>query len=377
MPSVYRPSGRRVWRIEFTDQHGQPKKVSSGLHDRKAAESLAQLIDRDAQRLRAGLPAEHADVTGVFLGLRQAEQRRPIDEAIQAYLNELVRRGTPPGSCHHRDARTMLDKLAAECSWQTVADVRPGPFTEFLGRLAAKGRAPRTQNHYLEVIRAFGNFCVQQEWLPKNPVENVSAVKVGQAGRRRLRRPFTWDEFQRLLAATNHPAIRLCYTVAAFSGFRKSELRRLTREDCTPVGPRPRWHVDARRTKNGQAVRLPMVPECAEALREHWLRLPPGARLLQVPRWESVNHHIHKAGIAPQDERGRWVDFHCLRYTFCLWLSKHFPIEVVSKLMRHGTLELTNDIYLDLGLDLEGENGWTLPRITPGATQTRAEKEAG
>jgi integrase len=125
--------------------------------------------------------------------------------------------------------------------------------------------------------------------------------------------------------------------------------------------------VDASRTKNGQPVRLPMTPECAEALRDRWEALPAGAALLQVPRKDRFKTHRERAGIAAQDGRGRWADFHSLRYTFCQLMSAHFPIEVVSKLMRHSSLNLTAQVYLDLGLDREGEGEWVLPRSLPPA----------
>jgi integrase len=154
---------------------------------------------------------------------------------------------------------------------------------------------------------------------------------------------------------------RVVYRVAAFSGFRRGELRRLKKEDCTPTGPRPRWHVDARRTKNKQPVNLPMTPDCAAALTEWWQALPAGGRLCTVPDKDTFLDHQKKAGIARVVERGRHADFHSLRYTFCALLSRKYPIEVVSTLMRHGSLNLTAQIYLDLGLDCQGE--WVLERL--------------
>ena len=118
-----------------------------------------------------------------------------------------------------------------------------------------------------------------------------------------------------------------------------------------------------------------MTPECAEALAETWQSLPPGHKLLKVPRKDRFKKHRLKAGIPAQDERGRWADFHSLRYTFCLWMSRLFPIEVVSKLMRHSSLNLTAQIYLDLGLDREGEGEWVLPRVHGTARGTAAQTQ--
>jgi integrase len=366
MASVFKPTGRRIYKMKFKDQHGNLQTASTKMIDRRAAEGLASMVERDAERIRAGREPENLKLTGEYLGLERPVGSQTWEEAVAAYLNELTRQGSGPGTAHHRDSGTLLAKIGRECRWPYLSTIQPSAFIAFLGKLAAAGRAPRTQNRYHETLRAACNFWVLQGWLTKSPLDQIKPVKVGQAGRRRLRRPYTWDEFQRLLAVARRKT-QVCYTVAAYSGFRRGELRRLTREDCTPVGPHPRWHVDAKRTKNGQPVRLPMVPECAEALAEHWRTLPPGGKLIAVPTKETFWDHLRRAGIARQDDRGRWADFHSLRYTFCLWASKLFPIEVVSKLMRHGSLNLTTQIYLDLGLDREGEGAWVLPRLSPAA----------
>jgi integrase len=189
-------------------------------------------------------------------------------------------------------------------------------------------------------------------------------VKVGQAGRRRLRRAYTLAEVERLCAAATREGTRVVYRVAAFSGFRRGEMRRLKKEDCTPTGERPRWHVNAANTKDKQPVNLPMTPDCAEALREWWSALPAGSPLLTVPDKKAFLDQQQRAGIARVDERGRHADFHSLRYTFCTLLSRKYPIEVVAKLMRHGTINLTMGIYLDLGLDRQGEGERVLNRLS-------------
>jgi hypothetical protein len=80
-------------------------------------------------------------------------------------------------------------------------------------------------------------------------------------------------------------------------------------------------------------------------------------------------------GIPRVDDRDRHIDFHSLRYTFCLWMSKHFPIEVVSKFTRHGTITLTVNSYLDLAIDREeGENTFRVPpSLPPGSGPTTAQ----
>ncbi|MCI0458692.1 MAG: hypothetical protein L0Z62_17175 [Gemmataceae bacterium] len=116
-----------------------------------------------------------------------------------------------------------------------------------------------------------------------------------------------------------------------------------------------------------------MTPECAEALRALWEATPEGGFLF--PRGigaGAFERDRKRAGVPKLDARGRRADFHALRYTFCSLLARTQPIEGVSKLMRHGSLTLTTQIYLDLGLDRIGEGEWILPPLLPREKEGKA-----
>jgi integrase len=378
MASVFKPTGRLTYRIEFKDQHGQIRTVSSGQKDKRNAESLATKLEEDADRLRAGKEARYADVTGPFLGLVSSDTlRRPLAELLEEYRDELIRRGSPPDGKHVSESKRMLDSIVAACGWRCLAEVRADRFSRYLAELAKAGKAPRTQHCYHAKLRAFLNWCVQQGWLAENPVENLRPVKIGEKGRRYLRRALTPEEFKRLLDVAQ-PVHRLTYQVAAFSGFRRKELRLMQRLDCNPEGERPRWCVRPEITKNGRGAELPMLPDCAAALLSHWRELPgPNDTMLAVPAHDTFRKHLRKAKIAPVDERGRHADFHSLRYTFCTWMSRRHPIEVVQRLMRHSTIKLTSDLYSDLGLEDIGKTVWTLPALLDQTEKQQAGGDEG
>jgi integrase len=149
----------------------------------------------------------------------------------------------------------------------------------------------------------------------------------------------------------------------------------MIRLDAGPEGDKPRWRVCPEITKNGRGAELPMLPDCARAMLPRWSLLTPAAPLVIVPHIQAWHAHLLKAGIAEQDERGRWADFHSLRYTFGTWMSRQHPIEVVQRLMRHSTIKLTADLYTDLGLEDIGKTVWSLPPLfVPTAIPTAAPK---
>jgi integrase len=71
------------------------------------------------------------------------------------------------------------------------------------------------------------------------------------------------------------------------------------------------------------------------------------------------------AGIDKRDERGRTLDVHALRHTFGTHLSKAgVPPRVAQAAMRHSTLNLTMNIYVDPTLlDVAGAVN-ALPKFT-------------
>ena len=283
MASVYKPAGRNIYRVEFKDQFGKTKTISSGTDDKRVAENLGMKIEEDADRIRVGMPPEHGDYTGPYLGLVAMHRGRvKWSEAADAYLTELERHGSGPGGKHHRDVPST-QALGEVCGWKTIGEATPAAITQFLGRLQAEGRSPRTQNHYLAHLRQMLAWAVKpQGWITKNPADKVEAARVGAAGRRRLRRAYGADEWRRLLAAAP-PYRQTIYQVAAYSGLRRSELRRLEKQDCDPCGPNPRWKIRPEVTKNGVRARLPMLPECADAIRPTWETLPQPSALYSAP----------------------------------------------------------------------------------------------
>ena len=380
MASSYKPTGRRYYRIEFMDQFNARQIKGTKIKEKRVAQQLAAKVEADAARIRAGERPAHPEITGPYLGLDLGPARRTWDEAVKEYLEDLVRRGSPEEGAHVRDCDKQLTKVARDCRWKYLSDPTAEGFTHFLDGLAQTGRAVRTRNKYHQCLSAFLARCAAppRHWIRANPVAAISRAKGGKASRKRLRRAYTPDEWQRLLAAAPDSR-QIVYQVAAFSGLRRSELRRLQKQDCNPTGPRPRWHLRPQVSKNGLPWNLPMLPECAKVLLPIWEAAPrPDSRLLSarqvqgnppkgspppVPKIATLYKDLAAAGIAKVDERGRCVDFHSFRYFFCKQVGTKLPIQVVKKLMRHLTLQMTADLYGDLEMEDVAEEVWDLSAL--------------
>ena len=354
MASVYKPSPHaRKYRIAYINELGQRVNVS-GYRDKQASLAKARQLERDAERARAGLPVANS-----------GQRSKPLHETIDLYLIDLVRRGTAENTDHYKETRRILYRLEKDCGWKNLSAIRAEDLTQFLGELASRGRSPRTLNSYHEILDWFLNWCVRQSWLEESPIRRLQKAKVGEAGRRCRRRPFQDDEWKAFIQAAG--VRRTIYEVAAFSGFRRSELARMQKRDCQPLGPNPVWTVRPEVAKNRKSSNLPMTDACAQALGPLWSSLPrPDSSIFpSVPAMITFYRDLSRAGIPKYDANQRKLDFHSLRYTFCRWMSQLLPIEVVKLLMRHSTIQLTVDLYGQLGFQDLGIQVWALPPLFP------------
>jgi integrase len=363
MGSVYKPTreveGKRVkyakYRISYVNEQGE--RVSEKAYTDKAA-SLALLRKRevDVERRRAGLPVTE-----------DAHKNKKWAAFVEEFAAELASRGSDPDGSHVRDVRSVLTSVGAALEWICIGDVRREAVTKHLGELAAAGLAPQTRKNKLSILKNALNWCVEQSWIGENPLATVKAPKVGQAGKRRLRRAYSRDELARLLAATPEPR-RTLYLIASLSGFRRVELARMEGQDFALDNNRPRWQARASVSKNKRQDAVPIVPDLLPTM-ARLAFLAPRARLVKdglgcaVPMVETLYDDLARAKIPRIDAHGRHADFHSFRYTFCRLMGEVLPIQLVKVLMRHRTISLTADLYGQLGIDDLGEAVWKLPPL--------------
>lgn len=355
MASIYKPTritkeGKRIkcryWRIAYIKANGKRASVK-GYKDKQATYALASQLERDTERQHAGI---------------KPIQTKSMAEAIDAYCSELARRGSDPDGSHIRDTRAQLRSLQEDCQFGDLRSIDPNMVTNWLSLHASQGMSPSTQNHYLGRLKELLNWSMRHGWIDHNPMIHVQRTKVGRKGRRRLRRAFSRDEIQRIIDIAPEPR-KTIYLVAMLSGFRKNELRQMEKQDLLPMGNKPTWQLHGQE-KVDKCDLLPMLPECADIITPTWqsCRTPTHRLWGSMPLSRTFRCDLERAAVLPQDERGRWADFHSCRYTFCTLLAEKLPIQMVQKLMRHSSIKLTADLYNDLGID-QMEIVWSLPKL--------------
>jgi integrase len=358
MGGVYRPTrpdqaspGKRIsykaYRIWYVDGSGR-RRTEKAYSDKAASRELLRRREVDAERRRAGL-----------LPTQGSSPQMSCKDAWEAYAADLARRGKSPH--WQKSARQVPAAVCKGTGWLTLGDICPAGMTAWLAARATT-HAAGTLNQYLRVCQCWLRFCVRQGWLAASPLDVVEGALVLAQPRRT--RPLHPDELLDLIASTG--THKTLYAVAALSGLRRAELRRLERRDVDLSDPaRPLWRLRAEAVKSRRAEVVPMLPECATLLRAHLATRDACGRTRvfeTVPGPHVVQADIARATI---DTSARSVGLHSLRKTFCCLLARVLPIQVVRLLMRHQSITITVKLYLELGLDDVAGQILQLPNLLP------------
>jgi integrase len=324
---------RRCWYIAYVDATGH-RRVEKGFGDREASEKKARDLEREAARIKVGLPT--AD---------KAKMHAPIEEALDLYLKDLERRGRNKEYCY--TARKLIERLLRECKWTTMPTIRSDKLTAWLASMKEEGLSPRSLNYYLATMNRFLDWCAKEDYVEGNVLARIG--KADQKGeRRRVRRALSLDELGRLLAVSGRR--RLLYLTAVLTGLRRKELRHLLWSDLFLDEARPYVWLRSKTTKNKRSAILPLAPELIDALRQaRPTHLAPDTRVFRtMVQLRTFQRDLRKAGISYRDERGRQCDFHSLRMTFNSLLARQdVPLRVARELMRHSSIVLTAGAYND------------------------------
>src|SRR5512135_459183 len=199
-PVVTLDGGRRVVEVptgsyyaKFRDSGGIVRTVSTQCRDESAARQVLARLERDAERVKAGVVTSRELATA-------DHATAPIIEQIDAYVRTLT------GSASHREnTERYIRRLSDDLHWQRLADLSRDDLEQWLADQTRQDRSARSRNAHQTAIVAFSNWLVRVGRLSVNPFDRMPKANL-DADRRRQRRALTPDELHRLiLAAQNAP----------------------------------------------------------------------------------------------------------------------------------------------------------------------------
>lgn len=372
--------GREVVRVHsgtyyatYRNGEGKVVTVSTGCRERGAAEQVLARLEREAERVRAGV-VTHAEVH------RARRMAEPIEGHIDAYLATLA-----GSEMHRKNTATYLRTLARECGWSSLEEMKRADLETWLAAESRvvgdkPKRSARSRNAYQTALVSFCNWCVgSARVMPENPFARLPKASL-EADPRRTRRALTVDEMRRLLeAARSAPErppsksaakpgskprraeVKLSgadraelYIVLVGTGLRVGELAKLKVRDIRLDTHVPGIDLPAKVGKNKRkSVFLPLRRDLVELIRPRVQGRQPTDPVFHVPSSliKRFDADCKRAGIPKRDDHDKTVDIHSLRKTFNTWLAgAGVAPRVAQELMRHEDIDLTMGVYTDTRL---------------------------
>ena len=364
----------KKWWGQYKDADGLLRRKPLAV-DKTAAQAMLNEIVRRVEREKAGL----VDPT-------EEQRKLPLSVHLKDFESYLANRDVTPACVHQ--TLTQVQRMIDDRRWKMIADITAGGALEFLGGLRRRhGLSAQTHNHYLKSARQFTRWLVRDGRTPMDPLAHLSRLNV-QTDRRHERRVLSAEEFRRLVEAAragkriqgvSGPDRAMIYVLAAWTGFRRSEIGSLTIGSLRLDDDPPTATIEACNSKHRRRDIQVLHPGLVRQLKA-WLatkkvtRNEPLFRLFSrgkegKPRFTgrmvsrdltaARNKWIEEADSKEEKKRrldcdflcfcnhdGLYADFHSLRHLFITNLARAGVSPAMAQtLARHADIRLTMGVY--------------------------------
>ncbi len=341
--NVFQQKGCKTYRVRFSIE-GRKFDVALKTRSKEVAEKKAREL----------IKQKTAELAGLIAPLEQYETaQKPLIELLELWLENGLRPDVK--SKHRRLSRNRPAAVFQECGWRYLRDISPAQFDAWRNAKSREGSSPKTLNAYLSHLSTFLKWLEERRLISENPLRVVKPLPKSFTIEPRA---FSGEELTLLIGSSNPYRVNL-YTIAIFTGLRKSELRELEWSAVILDGEKSVIRLNPKNTKNQKGGTLPIHPDALKAF-ESLKQLQNCGRSLKrahkvfhrgipkSPRWDM---DLVEAGIQKTDELGRNLTFHSLRKTFATMLNAAgVSPRTAMALMRHSDMRLTMNTYTDASL---------------------------
>ena len=414
-----------VWYARYKDTDGRERRISTGCRDEQAAGKVLSDLLGEVEKVRAGIVTPKELETAEQARRPICEH---VADYLNHLKSKRVR-GRKVSAHYRRNVKGRLYRLIGECGFCKLSDITSEVMAAWMDEAEEVGLAASTRNEYLGTAKAFCGWLRRSRRLAENPLtdlakaDQVSVRKhvrraltvdeitrllhatrlrpIAEVGRKSIPLPdedkcgrSSWtfdpvtDENLEVCSERGREKLdghverkmrlerlgrerAMFYLLAVSTGLRRKELASLTVGQLH-LGAIPSSYAEllGMDAKSGRGANIPLRPDVVGELRSYLRQigddLPLDRRLFDSPPTIRIfDADCRAAGISKTDSRGRVVDIHALRTTFCthLVVAGVHP-RVAQQAMRHSRMELTNQYYTDpILLDVAGAVN-SLPNFT-------------
>jgi integrase/recombinase XerC len=271
---------------------------------------------------------------------------RTITDAIAAFLEDAASaKGRELAGATLSKYRTLLGRLEQFCQEHSLSALDSLTTEHLRWFKGTWSTGPRATGNNISRLRAFFRFCIDNEWLLRNPALPLRGPK---HVRDKQKLPFASEEMAAILAAAEKIAIEdECADLVALILLMRHTGLRISDATFLKADRVFNGQLQLYTQKTGSWVSIPLVPELLDRLRAvqpktaGYLFISGSTRLETVTAlWRRKIQRVFKlAGIAGG---------HChrFRHTFAVdLLSKGVDIKTVSLLLGHSSVTITEKFY--------------------------------
>jgi len=365
-------NGKRVkkqsqkWYVRLTDAEGIKRTIPL-FRDKTASQQRAAQLQREIELAKAGVIDRYKE-----------HRKRLLTQHLQDFRQYLRAKGDT--SEYARLTVFRVKSIINGCNFAVWSDIQPSKVQRYIAGLrdSENGISTQTSNYYLQSIKQFCRWMVQDRRASESPLEHLKGLNV-LTDQQHDRRALEPDELRHLLETVVSSPERfgmdgyeryLLYRFAAETGLRANEIRSLRVgsfdfENCTVT-------VKAAYSKRRRQDAIPLRPDTATELKEFFK-----GKLLTVKAFGGTYKRLTKrtsdvikadlldAEIPYVDDAGRYADFHSLRHTTgSLLAASGVHPKVAQSIMRHSKIDLTMTRYTHVLRGQESEAVAKLPNLS-------------
>ncbi len=396
------------WYVEFTD-HREVNRRIAGFKDKGQTQELGRKLellvmyrsngsypDVELQRWFESMPPTLVQklATLGLLDNRWVSATRPLGDHLDDFREALQAKGNT--NRHVELVISRARKVIVGCGFTYWSHIQASKVMTHLHDLRQdttnndgqikRGISNQTFNFYLQAIKQFCRWMVQDRRASESPVGHLHRMNV-RTDRRHDRRAMSADELQLLLTTTETGPVRrgitgrqraMVYRVAVETGLRAGELRNLKRSSFDLDGQPPTVTVEAAYSKHRREDVLPLRGDTVTILARFLQAATPQEKAFPMPSRQHLakifRADLEAAGLVYTDGAGRVADFHSLRHTFITNLAKGgIHPKIAQALARHSTITLTMDRYSHTQRDEHAAALDALPSLQSGKGATSRE----
>ncbi len=270
-----------------------------------------------------------------------------LEEAIEDFLCYMEDQGKSDltVSSYRYDYMQFMEYLKENQAPVVVEEIKPFRIQKFLRYRRRLGNSTSSTARKLHALSSFFKFCVKQEWIDRNPAENIDAPKIPET----LPIILKDSEVSGLLSAANSARHylakrdRALIKVLLTTGVRRSEAINLDWEDIDFKEKT----LTVRQGKGGKDRVIPLRDETLDDLWDYLQsRLPLTDRAVFFSRQRNrvskdsisrtVSRYVRAAGISKK------VTAHTFRHFFASHLLRQgVDVAVLKDLMGHRDISTT------------------------------------